>query len=466
MSLVIHASRSRNEAFFRCPRYGYLQYRWGGRGIVKQGKNLFLATGTYAHKGLELIARYLQKHKTGLIPEDSLGGIIQDCKQQYFDYVFPKGEEGGFDLSDETTDEWTKGRRELTDHEKLHLQQYTFDEQTALMEALLRIAAIRLFPRWMEKYKIVTIENDMSFPFVKGEGWEVIQSATVDLVLQELESKDLYLVSYKSYRAFDNRTAKTASHDTQGLSESWAFDEYLKIKQIDKRIMGVKMLYLIKGARKETKRGNGIYEQQSPLIRGYRKLTQDGPEYAHSWFIPKPENDSGWGVIGKAWEKFDVFNGMGLEEVGGVKGWINLLNHGYGPWGNDLEGSLEGQIQPELGDIIGEQIVEPEPYLRHEQDINSWLIQTMYKEREIALKLISNEQQVIGDWRTDSIGYMDTNFPQNRQACHYYPGDHNDCVYLSVCHGTDEERRNPLENGYVYRTPHHKAELIQIEGAK
>lgn len=454
--LTIHASRSRNEAFFKCPRYGYLQYHWGGRGIVKQGKNLFLATGTYVHKGLELIARYLQKYKIKLIPEDSLGGIIQDCKQQYFDCVFPKGEEGGFDLSDETTDEWTKERRELTDHEKLQLQQYTFDEQTALMEALFRIAAIRLFPRWLEKYKIAAIENDMSFPFVKGEGWEVIQSATVDLVLQEIENKDLYLVSYKSYRAFDNHTAKAASHDTQGLSESWAFDEYLRTKQIDKRIMGVKMLYLIKGARKETKRGNGIYEQNSPLIRGYRKLTQDGPEYAHSWFIPKPENDSGWGVIGKAWEKFDVFKGMGLEEVGGVKGWIEML--------------ASENVQPELGDIIGEQIVEPEAYLRHEQDIASWLRQTKATEGELTEKLVARGELTTVFKQTLYGGeheiYMDVMFPQNRQACHYYPGDHNDCPYIPVCHGADEERRNPLENGYVFRTPHHKAELIQIEGKK
>jgi hypothetical protein len=60
--------------------------------------------------------------------------------------------------------------------------------------------------------------------------------------------------------------------------------------------------------------------------------------------------------------------------------------------------------------------------------------------------------------------FMDLAFPQNRAACHYYPGSHNDCSYISVCHGTDEEKENPLENGYVLRTPHHKAELIQIEG--
>lgn len=461
--LIIHSSRSRYESFLKCPRLGYLQYHYGGRGIVKAGKNIFLATGSWLHKGLELIGRYLKANPTArTVPEHVLGGIIEQVVKSYFDYVFPpeeikNGLIEGFDLTGETIDEWNGERRQFTDYEKQKIQQYTFDEQSSLIEALLRVFALRVVPSWTSKYRIVTVENDMAFPLVSGEQFEVIQSATVDLVLQEIATKDLYLVSYKGYRAYDNNTAKAASHDTQGLSESWAFDEYLKIKKIDKRIMGVKMLYLIKGARRETKRGSGIWEQQSSLLRGYRKLGFNGPEYAHSWYYPKPENDSGVGALGKSWEKFDVFNGAGLEEVGGVKGWVEKL---HGNWGNGHK--VEFEVQPECGDILEQLVVEPEPYLRHERDIDSWLRQTKARELEIAFKLALEgkyiEHQAEGE-------YLDDCFPQNRAACHYYPNDHNDCVYINICFGTEEERNNPLMNGFTWRKPHHKSEeLYQING--
>jgi hypothetical protein len=439
--LTIHSSRSRYETFMHCMRQGYLQWHYQGRGINKTSKDIALMTGIWIHKGLEDIGKFLKQFKTKTLPEDVLEGTIQRCKEGYFAEVFPPNWQeggGGFDLSNETIDKWSKERRELSEHEMLQRQQYTFDEQSALVEALLRIFVLRILPSWMEKYKLSAIELELSFPIAKGEGFEVIQSARVDWVLQEISSKDLFLINFKSYKSYDSRTAKGASHDTQGLSESWAFDEYLKSKAIAKRIMGVQMLYLIKGIRKETKKGNGNYETHSPLIRGYRKLAFDGPEYAHSWFIPKLENDSGIGIIGKAFEKFDVFNGIGLEEVGGVKGWIELL--------------ASGSVQEELPDPLLEQIVEPLPYTRHERDIASWFTQTKYREIDIAQRLVliqgkENEQ------------YLDSLFPQNRGGCHYPT----DCQFIPICFGTEEERENPLEHGFVYRIPHHKAELIQIE---
>jgi hypothetical protein len=439
--LTIHSSRSRYESLMHCLREGYFCYHYKNRGITRSSKEIALMTGIWIHKGLELIGKYLKEQKKKELPEDILEGIISHLKEGYFQEVFPKNwqeEGGGFNLSEETIDEWTKERRELTEQEFVVRQQYTFDEQIALCEALLRVFCLRTLPRWMERYKIIAVENDMAFPLVKGEGWEVIQSAKIDWVLQEIATKDLYLVSFKSYKQYDNRTAKSASHDTQGLSESWAFDEYLKLKKIDKRIMGIKMLYLIKGYRKETKRGSGSYETQSPLIRGYRKLTFEGPEYAHSWFIPKPENDSGIGIIGKAFEKFETFSGLGLEELGGVKGWIELL--------------ASGSVQEELPDILEQQIIEPEPYMRHQRDIDSWLLQTKYREIDIA-------QRLSKEGSAKHEVFLDVMFPQNRGACHYPQ----DCQFIDLCYGTEDERKDdPLEHGFVWRKPHHEAELIQI----
>lgn len=479
MSLIVHASRSRFEAFMKCSRYGYLQFHWGGRGIVKVGKNIYLTTGIWIHKGLEEIGKWIleqQKKKLVIeeIPEYVMDRILDIVRTGMFKELFPENWReinGGYDLSSETLDE-EGNKRELSEYEWEQRQQYTFDEQSALIEALLRVFVIRIVTIWLVKYRIVAIELDMSFPLVKNEDWEVIQSARIDWVLQEIESKDLFLVSFKGYRQFGEHEAKEASHDTQGLSESWAFDEYLKIKQIKKSIMGVRMLYLIKGARKETKRGNRNYEQVSPLIRGFRRLNEDGIEYAHSWFYPDTRdedqrNDSGVRALGKSWEKFDVFKGQGLEELGGVKGWIFKLNgsNGHG------EGFRYYKIQPDCGDILAEQVKEPEVYLRHDRDIESWLRQTKGREQEIAFKLALRPSYFKDVYDVElqnkrSEEYMDDCFPMNRKACHYYPGEQNDCQYIPICFGTDEERNNPLENGFTWRIPHHKAELVQIEGVK
>lgn len=470
--LTVHASRSRFEAFMKCSRFGYLQFHWGGRGIVKVGKNIYLTTGIWLHKGLELIGQWIKTNQSkGIkeVPEHILDWIIEQVVKGMFAELFPENWReinGGYDLSSETLDE-EGNKRELSEYEWEQRQQYTFDEQSALIEGLLRVFCLRVVPIWLSKFRIVAIELDMAFTLVKTEDWEVIQSARIDWVLQEIESKDLFLVSFKGYRQFGEHEAKEASHDTQGLSESWAFDEYLKIKQIKKSIMGVRMLYLIKGTRKETKRGNRNYEQVSPLIRGFRRLNEDGIEYAHSWFYPDTRsedqrNDSGVRALGKSWEKFDVFKGQALEELGGVKGWISeldLINQGF-----------QG-IQPECGDILSEQVKEPEVYLRHDRDIESWLRQTKGREQEIAFKLALRRSYLKNAYSDEERNvahrqFMDDCFPMNRKACHYYPGQTNDCQYIPICFGTDEERNNPLENGFTWRIPHHKSELVQIEGVK
>lgn len=455
---TFHSSRSRYEAFMQCPRFGYIQYAWGGRGIVKKGKNIFLTTGIWLHKGLEMIGRWLLNNKKTELPEDILEHIIQKCKEGYFEHVFPleerkRGLIEGFDLDEEGTNEFHEGgavKRPFTDLEKQRIQQQTFEEQAALVEALLRIFVLRTLPNWLARFRLVAIERDMAFPLLATEEFEIIQSATIDWTLQEIESKDIYIVSFKSAKQYDIRTEKGHAHDFQGLSETWAMDEYFRSKGINKKVEGVLMLFLIKGQRREIKKGSGIYKQHSPLIRGYRKLSSFEIEYAHSMYFPNPKNDSGIGRLGKGWEPFQVFGEdySIIKEVGGLKGWIEKLS--------------KEEIQPECGDIVGEQLIEPIPYSRKEDDISSWLTQTKFKEKELAENILVVQELKKQRGQAGFKSGLDMFFQQNRRACHYPV----DCVYIPICHGTEEERWNPFGNGYEWREPHHKVEMIQIEGVK
>lgn len=452
-----HSSRSRYEAFNRCMRYGVIQYAWDGRGVVKAGKDVAMTTGIWIHWTLEQVFKWLLKHKAKEISKVYLDHIIAQMRQGYYDYVFPeeerkKGVMNGFILQErgmDEFDEYEKQPKEFTDLEKQRIQQMTFNEQTALVEALTRVFVKLKLPEWMAEHRIVMVERDISFPLVNSgtaREWEVIQSATIDLVLQHEATKELFVVNYKGLKRYDARTEKGYSHDTQGLSESWAFEEYLRSIGKPRQVDGVKMLFLLKGDRRESKKGSGIWITHSPLIRGYRKLEFDGPNYAHSLYFSKPENDSGIGRLGKGWEPLEVFQGAGFQEVGGVEGWLQKLE--------------VGDIQPECGNILEEQLVEPIPFNRQKGDIDSWLVQTKYREAEIATKLCKVYDGI--EAGSNLVKLLDENFHQNHNACHYPT----DCEYIPICYGTEQERSSPLQNGYVYRTPHHKAELEQIKGGK
>lgn len=474
--ITFHASRSRYETFDSCKRRGFLNYHYNGTGLQRKGKSIHLSTGIWTHKGFEMICKWVMKNNHQIPSEEMLDHFVQVTKQGYFDYVFPevqlrKGLIEGFETAEEGMD-WQGNKRQFTNEEKQKIQQYLIEEQSALVEAFMRLFVAKILPRWVERFKIVTVENDMSFPLVKifnkfenQPDYEIIQSATIDVVLQERDTKDIYIVSFKTNNAnYDIRHEKANLHDTQGLSEIWSFEECLRNKGMNKLVMGVQMLFFIKGKREETEEGSGVWETKSPLIKGYRKLGLNEVEYAHSMYFPNPGNKSGWGRLGGGWESFDVWKD---EEVGGIKGWLKML-----------EG---GGIQPECGDILEPVlspekkkkfvIIEPRPYYRQPQDIESWLVQTKEEEKRIAERLIGAAQASIvnpiisGDATKTFHAEMEALnmfFPQNHKNCHY-PGD---CSFVNICFGTSEQRENPLGGEFEAREPHHKAELVQIGGGK
>ena len=443
----LHASRSRYETFQRCQRLGYLQYHFDGKGITRKGKSMFLTTGTYTHLGLEMLLKETKK-KNALPSVADLDYIIAQVREKYRFDVFQtrsgaelaeKITSSGFDLSDEGP---------LTDFEWHKAQLWVLAEQSALVEAFIRVFYHKILVEWWRDYKIVMVEKDMTFPFVKGVApgnipFSVIQSATIDVVLQHRETKDIFIGSFKTAASYDTRKAKANAHDTQGLSETWAFEKYaLEEKGRAVKTAGVLMLFFIKGRRQQIP-DSVIWETINPLIRGYRRMGLDGVEYAHSYKFPNPKNASGWGYLGKGWEPFYAWQSTSASGgVGGVKGWIDLL--------------LKGEIQPECGDVLEQFLRQPESYLRTTEEVTSWLIQTQNEELRIGEKLVQIKKRE-GNPEARALA-MDTLFPQSRGSCHYPM----DCSMLSVCHGTPEERTNPLGSGeFCHREPHHEAERLE-----
>jgi PD-(D/E)XK nuclease superfamily len=443
MSIESFYSRSKQESFLACPRLGYLRYCWDDRGLARNGASVYLSTGTYTHYGLELIlkeAQRLDREKRILPSDEFIEEVIKEVARKYLEEINRRG----FNLED---------------GESSANERYVVMEQIALVEASLRCFVIRILPDLLGRYKILTVETEE----VARVG-EIVIQGRIDAVLEEIDTSDLYILSFKTSAQWDKRQEKTNQHDKQGLSETWLLENRLntngaieslqrsvmtalegrlnvppeinaasekyfkyldKFKTPQRKVMGVLMIFMLKGKRYESYSTPGLWEQHTPLIRGYRKAIGMEYEYAPSLYFDNPNNKSGKGRLGKGWEPFRVWED---EQVGFVKGWIEKAN------------------RMELGsDIIGESFKIPAPYFRNGEDIHSWHVQATNHEREIAAKL----QETI-----HTRASLDRTFPQNTKHCHY-PSD---CEMVDICF-ISEVFNDPIGSRlYIYRTPHHQAE--------
>ena len=294
-------------------------------------------------------------------------------------------------------------------------QAYVASEQMALGEALVRLAALRVVPRLLDRYHVVWTERALEAPLAEG----VTLWGRVDALLREKSTGDLYLLSWKTKggASLDERATEDAQHDDQGLSETWLVEEWLEGQRGDlpTQTSGVIMVWLLKGDRREQPKGSGQWQQSSPLIRAYRRFNDAGEaEWAHSWYW---EHNGSRHTLGKGWERLDAWT---ME--GGVKGWIDRL--------------ATGTVQPLAPSPLDTQFVVSSPYYRQPHDINDWVSQATGQEAEAGLLA--------------SSGHPMWFFKQHRHSCSY-PSR---CEFYDLCWSAPHKREDPLGNGFVRRGPH------------
>ncbi len=259
-----------------------------------------------------------------------------------------------------------------------------------------------------------------------------------DGLLRERNSGDLYVLSFKTAASWDSRVDRQNQHDIQGLSEVAAIENRLG----GEKILGVKMIYLIKGRREEYPEDSGHYRTSSPLLRGWSRpgITGEDLAWRYKWQGPDTWPDSGrlkGHTLGKGWTRFDTF---GAEAYMTVKEWIEMMDSGV--------------VQADAGDPFEGLIVEPMPYFRQQQDMDDWREQASEQERRIA-----REVQIVDDTARRNPEQLrhDLNaaFPQHRHSCDFPSA----CQFQPVCFGDDSMLTSPLSSGlYEIRTPHHQPE--------
>lgn len=443
-------SRSAVECYQTCNRKRFLNYHYDHIGIVPVQASVPLTTGSCIHVGIEHLLKRIRLGVNVLVDKRELEVAVELARNAYRELV---GEDGLRGLA--------------TDND--YQQKYTYAEQVALTEGLIRAWYYVEAPQIISRFRVVEVEKEINIPLTP----DIMFQSRCDSLLQDVQDSSYFAYSLKSAKQWSERQEKSYKRDLQGITEIWSIEEdsryesdrvtniinglenlpcipvdkkemiisYLskKIPLDSKRMMGVKFCYLIKGERRRVNKNdpNSLYVTDSPLLRGYKLVTPSSVNYAHSLFFPNPNNDSGVGRLGKGWERFNAWQDMGVDK------WIEMLR--------------EGDIQEEAGDPLRKGIVTPIEYFREEEEIVEGIEEIIEQEMRIF-----NGLRDIDLAPSHTRMLMNCVFPHNRHSC-YWPTD---CEYLDAC-WKSEVRKDPIGSGmYCKRIPHHEMErnsLIQIE---
>ena len=478
-----YTDRSRMLAYQYCPRARWFGYEVGrdpaaGRagGIVAAAASIPLATGIHTHAGL---AALLQGR-----PIDQAVQLALDAYQAEFatrGLAVPQGTDAA----------------------------YTFAEQSALVEGLLRAWHIRRLPAMLAEYDVLETERERQFPLAPGITWQ----SRADAELRHRSTGELYVLSCKTAKRYDDRAAAEAYHDVQGLSEAYTWEQELEEERqaiwesvesaavilADRlnrqemiclledhsaefacftalqaayrghpdRVAGVLMEFLIKGDRRQDG-DTGPWRQESPLVRGWHRDQTDPisfevtRQYAwtYYWTCTAPHvveyadgrrKDCPGAArhgLGSRWTRFNVWEHTEAYRIA-AGGNIYDGPPGVAGW---VAALALGIVQPDAGDPFAGLFVTPAPYYRQDQDVIDWREQAARQEQHIAA---STNLCNVNTARRE----LNERFPQHRRSCDWPTA----CQFQPLCYGPLWSVEAALRSGqFIPRTPHHAPELALV----
>lgn len=129
----------------------------------------------------------------------------------------------------------------------------------------------------------------------------------------------------------------------------------------------------------------------------------------------------------------------------------------YPTW--DLEQGVKGWVESMPDNVLADQFPQTPPIFVKDDLVDSFFKQRAEREKQIAdaMDVILNENP---DDEEGNKRVLDFSFPQRFDQCQ--PGYGWPCSYRKLCHG---HYNDPLEEGFVWREPHHSTELEQQQEA-
>lgn len=548
-----YTDRSRYETGQRCLRSRFWEYEYqapdGRRGIVSARKPLPLAVGGAVHEGLAVLLLESQSamyaHPTIPHLPDSLwrtieeaavkaaladlasyraSGLALDATESAalapkasgtasvtaiddFDaQLAAQAQELGMDLNDPAlaalrTRDARSGAAAFDD--------YLWQEQSALVEGMVRAYARRRLRPLLDEYEVLEVEREGQWLLHEGlmpmsmyesvkpsDHSQVLQlwfMSRPDALLRSRADNSLYLQSFKTAATWDVRKARDAEHDMQGLSEgveverrlgewwrllhnrimpqegnppgdapSQAMYGYLSSLPAPPRILGIRMEYLLKSDRWKDKDlsarfGLDVRSQRSVLIRAYQS-TKGEPALNAEWDYVREDGTAGK-LAWQNWKSRPVWE-CGLT----VRQWIDRLDAsevamsaydsttGLEP--RELGWKSEAQATGFLtGHPLDAAFVPPIVVYRSDDSLLDLVEQMEYQERRIAEGVAAVD--ATGDDEGARRSALNQHFPMTRRACEY-PSS---CAFLGMCFGGEDLRRDPIGSGiYQIRVPNHPQE--------
>jgi hypothetical protein len=518
--------RSRTEAYQRCPRLRFEQYHRGGMGIQSSKMNIYLAVGLSVHAGQAEMLRICAGNTEMLlncadtnpwIREDVEEAAVKAALEDFRQYTIELDPQEIADQKQPAASKedlagllaqslgMTPGEAGLEDMvERLERSREDYDhylarEQTALVEAMVRAYARRRLMPLLEQFEILEVEREGMWKLsdMSEGGGELWFMSRPDALLRERESNQLYILSFKTAGHWDDRQAKAAQCDMQGLSEGVEIDrrlerwwneihtdtgertkamwlicsepmwKFLESQSAPPRVHAIRYEYLLKGERwidkeQSAKFNMTVRTQRSHLIRGYfNSAVLGGMGWNWSWDFLKPDGSGEMSKLYyKNWKSEPVYDHMT------VKQWIDCLDQATEVYSGEdptvgLEPRLLGYKSPAqatgyttthpLDDVF----IPPVVVYRNEDELRDWVEQVEAQERRVveAAGVVAGAKDA-GELRS----LLNIHFPQARRACQYPT----QCTMYGVCYGGDAMRADPVGSGkYKERVVNHPQELTR-----
>ena len=357
---MLLVDRTRIEADWTCPRKRYWLTEYRHRGIVPAATPKPLAFGIVVHEGLE-------KLTSSHLP----------------------------------LDERESGPRPPLDH-MASLPEWKMIEQDQqwLAQALVLGFGEEVWPKWVEQYEKVAIEQELEF---EHDG--VLYMVRPDILLRDKTTGELWYPDFKTYGSgWSNR------------KWSYALQQHLTILACEKatgeQVAGSWIQGLSKGSRREGK----LYH---PLVYGYRK--HGSPGLYTTAYAPKRK---------PGFERFPITQYGGDSALNAPRTGTEALHR----WIKMLR-----KKHPE---VMSNLFPRTPPIFMKREMMTEFLEQRTKREKEIA-----NAADM-------------SPFPQNFSACESMYGT---CPYLEACWVSNVHRAPESSGLYVMRTPHHEAERTVLK---
>lgn len=532
----LYTDRSRTETYQHCHRERWWAYEYDhgqpgmALGIRPNKLYLPLAVGGSVHVGLAVLLAAGPKivnpeHWQGLeddAVEQALADFAQyagalDAQEQGPPQPPVTGSFGDPVLDARAAELDAQLAQQVTDAQT-QADAMLYEEQAALVEAMVRAYAKWRLPRLLEWGEVLEVEREGQWklgewgwvpdPFRRSEDGElwfmsVWFMSRLDALMVERASGQLYLISFKTTGEVDRRKLDDIQRDAQGLSESvdveirlrrwWeliqsnltihqadpsivsgtktiyklvdcseAMFKFLESQSSPPRVLGVRYEFLCKGYREEDRDatrelGITVRCQRSPLVRPYVNpgMAAGDEQYCWSWEYLKPDGSGETSKLNyRAWKAQPIWTQPGMT----IARWIGMLA--------ECAPTQSGETGIELGiggpaQTIGYtarhplDVVLPEPVIVHRNDDE---LRDWLEQTEAQEVEVAQHAEIVraATDEGERRSLLNRYFPQRRAACSY-PSK---CAFQGLCWGGEEIRRDPIASGrFLPRRVNHPQEL-------